>query len=145
MIPFFLEIAVQKCVHTLAKIIPAITIFNYPAMHLLLPFMLSLRRDSSNLNFCFETEECLLFDLICDTGNYEVREIFFRGQMCETGKNLHQCVFVIFVSQVRHYESVKWVSTEEETYFMDFAAMRAFRRLFNYINGTNDTYPLIFL
>lgn len=54
-------------------------------------------------------------------------------------------VFILNVSQVRHYESVKWVTTEEETYFMDFGAMRAFRRLFNYIKGTNDTYPLIFL
>lgn len=54
-------------------------------------------------------------------------------------------MYFFYVSQVRHYESVKWVTTEEETYFMDFAAMRAFRRLFNYIKGTNDTYPLIFL
>lgn len=52
--------------------------------------------------------------------------------------------FFFNVSQIRHYESVKWVTTEEEAYFMDFAAIRAFRRLFNYIKGTNDTYPLIF-
>lgn len=111
-------------------------------MHLFLPFLLSLHRDSSTLNFCFETEECLLFDLICDTDKYEVRENFFTRQMPE--KKLAPMYF-FDVSQVRHYESVKWVTTEEEAYFMDFAVMTAFRRLFNYIKGTNDPYPLIFL
>lgn len=128
--------------HTLAKIIAAIAIFNYPARHLFLPFLLSLHRNSSTLNFCFETEECLLFDLICDTGKYEVRENFFTRQMPE--KKPCTNVFYFYVSQVRHYESVKWVTTEEETYFLDFAAISAFRRLFNYIKGTNDTYTKLF-
>lgn len=45
-------------------------------------------------------------------------------------------VFVHCV-QVRHYSSVKWVSTDEEAFFMDTAIMTAFRRLFKYITGSN--------
>ncbi|XP_041813136.1 heme-binding protein 2 isoform X2 [Chelmon rostratus] len=66
--------------------------------------------NSSESKFCFETEQCLLFDLICETDQYEVR----------------------------HYDSVKWVTTEESSIFMEIAAMRAFRRLYKYITGTNE-------
>ncbi|XP_034749071.1 heme-binding protein 2 isoform X1 [Etheostoma cragini] len=66
--------------------------------------------NSSHLQFCTDTEQCLLFDLICKTDNYEVR----------------------------HYDSVKWVSTEENSSFMEIATMRAFKRLFNYITGANE-------
>ncbi|XP_040919587.1 heme-binding protein 2 [Toxotes jaculatrix] len=66
--------------------------------------------NSSQLEFCSETKECLLFDLICKTDEYEVR----------------------------HYDSVKWVSTEETSFFMEFAAMKAFRRLYEYITGANE-------
>uniref|UniRef100_UPI0037E8B7D2 heme-binding protein 2-like n=1 Tax=Semicossyphus pulcher TaxID=241346 RepID=UPI0037E8B7D2 len=66
--------------------------------------------NSSALKMCRETEECLLFDLICESNNYEAR----------------------------HYNSVKWVSTDEPSCFMEIAAMRAFRRLFQYISGAND-------
>ncbi|XP_069004972.1 heme-binding protein 2 [Embiotoca jacksoni] len=67
--------------------------------------------DSSQVEFCSETEECLLFDLICETETYEVR----------------------------HYDSVKWVSTEETYYYMmEFASYKAFRRLFDYITGGNE-------
>ncbi|XP_022608341.1 heme-binding protein 2-like [Seriola dumerili] len=66
--------------------------------------------NSSQLQFCSETEQCLLFDLICKTDEYEAR----------------------------HYDSVKWVSTDETSFFMEFAAMKAFRRLYEYISGTND-------
>uniref|UniRef100_A0A4W6EWA4 Heme-binding protein soul5 n=1 Tax=Lates calcarifer TaxID=8187 RepID=A0A4W6EWA4_LATCA len=66
--------------------------------------------NSSELKFCSETEQCLLFDLICKTEEYEVR----------------------------HYDSVKWVSTNETSFFMEFAAMKAFRRLYEYITGAND-------
>ncbi|KAM9345650.1 heme-binding protein 2 [Symphorus nematophorus] len=65
--------------------------------------------NSSQLQFCSETKQCLLFDLVCQTDQY----------------------------QVRRYDTVKWVSTKESSYFMEFAAMRAFRRLYNYITGTN--------
>ncbi|XP_035511022.1 heme-binding protein 2 [Morone saxatilis] len=65
--------------------------------------------NSSQLTFCTETEQCLLFDLICKTDKYEAR----------------------------HYDSVKWVSTEETSFFMEMASMRAFRRLFEYITGAN--------
>nr|XP_020465951.1 heme-binding protein 2-like [Monopterus albus] len=65
--------------------------------------------NSSQLPFCFETTQCLLFDLICKTKNYEVR----------------------------HYSSVKWVSTDEESYFMELASSKAFKRLYNYITGDN--------
>ncbi|XP_054463308.1 heme-binding protein 2 [Anoplopoma fimbria] len=81
----------------------------------LVGFLLVLTADarvgnSSQLSFCTETEQCLLFDLICDTDEYEVR----------------------------HYDSVKWVSTDETHFSMDIATMKAFRRLFDYINGTNE-------
>ncbi|GLD70103.1 nuclear receptor subfamily 5 group A member 2-like protein [Lates japonicus] len=66
--------------------------------------------NSSELKFCSETEQCLLFNLICKTEEYEVR----------------------------HYDSVKWVSTNETSFFMEFAAMKAFRRLYEYITGAND-------
>ncbi|XP_053194882.1 heme-binding protein 2 [Scomber japonicus] len=66
--------------------------------------------NSSSLEFCTETQQCLLFDLICETGDYEVR----------------------------HYKSVKWVSTKETSFFMEMASMRAFRRLFQYITGANE-------
>ncbi|XP_049417830.1 heme-binding protein 2 [Epinephelus fuscoguttatus] len=66
--------------------------------------------NSSQLEFCSETKECLLFDLVCETEDF----------------------------QVRHYDSVKWVSTDEMFYFMDIAAFRAFRRLFEYITGANE-------
>ncbi|CAN9505588.1 unnamed protein product [Ophioblennius macclurei] len=65
--------------------------------------------NSSESSFCTETKECLLFDLICKTKDYEVR----------------------------HYDSVKWVSTDEESYFMEVATTRAFKRLFKYITGEN--------
>uniref|UniRef100_A0A668AWU2 Heme-binding protein 1 n=1 Tax=Myripristis murdjan TaxID=586833 RepID=A0A668AWU2_9TELE len=76
-------------------------------------FLLVLTSESmqNNLfsNLCTETEECLLYDLVCENENYEVR----------------------------HYSSVKWVSTDEEAFFMDTAIMTAFRRLFKYITGSN--------
>ncbi|XP_072225618.1 heme-binding protein 2 [Leuresthes tenuis] len=66
--------------------------------------------NSSQLEFCTETEECLLFDLVCETDKYEVR----------------------------HYDSVKWISTDMTSYAMEFAAPRAFSRLFKYITGENE-------
>ncbi|XP_068434451.1 heme-binding protein 2 [Clinocottus analis] len=73
--------------------------------------------NSSELSFCTEAEQCLLFDLICKTDDYEVR----------------------------HYESVNWVSTDEESWSMDFASMTTFKRLFNYIkeNDIQMTAPVI--
>ncbi|KAK6311391.1 hypothetical protein J4Q44_G00170550 [Coregonus suidteri] len=49
--------------------------------------------NSSESSFCTESRECLLYDLVCKNDDYEVR----------------------------HYDSVKWVSTDEECYFMDKA------------------------
>ncbi|XP_004552165.1 heme-binding protein 2 [Maylandia zebra] len=66
--------------------------------------------NSSELSFCTETPECLLFDLICKTKDYEVR----------------------------HYDSVKWVSTNEKSFFMEMAMPVAFNRLFKYISGENQ-------
>ncbi|KAM9844307.1 heme-binding protein 2 [Aulostomus maculatus] len=71
--------------------------------------------NSSEIPFCTETEECLLFNLVCENEHYEVR----------------------------HYDAAKWVSTTEEAYFMDIAMMRAFRRLFRYISGDNDAMKKI--
>ncbi|KAM6914012.1 heme-binding protein 2 [Lycodopsis pacificus] len=65
--------------------------------------------NSSELEFCCETEQCLLFDLICKTDDYEVR----------------------------HYDSANWVSTKETSWFPDIAAIKAFKRLLAYIAGNN--------
>ncbi|XP_074553557.1 heme-binding protein 2 [Halichoeres trimaculatus] len=58
---------------------------------------------------CTETKECLLYDLVCETAEYEVRK----------------------------YGAAKWVSTMEESWSMEYATMTAFRRLFGYISGEN--------
>lgn len=49
------------------------------------------------------------------------------------------------VLQVRHYKSVKWVSTNETSFLMEFAAMKTFRRLYNYIQGANEKGLCIWL
>ncbi|XP_071382964.1 heme-binding protein 2 [Centroberyx affinis] len=67
--------------------------------------------NSSESEFCTETKQCLLYDLVCEHEEYEVR----------------------------HYDSVKWVSTEEKSYFMEKATITAFRRLFEYITGANES------
>ncbi|KAK5856135.1 hypothetical protein PBY51_007753 [Eleginops maclovinus] len=66
--------------------------------------------NSSELHFCSETDQCLLFDLICKTEEYEVR----------------------------HYGSVKAVSAEHSSYFMEIATFKLFRKLFDYISGDNE-------
>ncbi|XP_070837479.1 heme-binding protein 2 [Chaetodon trifascialis] len=66
--------------------------------------------NSSQAKFCFETEQCLMFDQICENDEYEVRR----------------------------YRSVNWVTTEETSLFMEMAAMRAFKRLYKYITGANE-------
>ncbi|KAL4659170.1 heme-binding protein 2-like [Arapaima gigas] len=66
--------------------------------------------NSDESSFCTETKECLLFDLVCKTSNYEVR----------------------------HYSPTKWVSTNEESYFFVTATTKAFQRLFKYITGDNE-------
>ncbi|XP_012733996.2 heme-binding protein 2 [Fundulus heteroclitus] len=63
--------------------------------------------NSSELDFCGETEQCLLFDLICKTNKYEVR----------------------------HYDSVKWVSTDYSAISMEFIMIPSFWRLYGYITG----------
>ncbi|XP_029112064.1 heme-binding protein 2 [Scleropages formosus] len=65
---------------------------------------------SNNSSFCTESKECLLFDVVCKTGEYEVR----------------------------HYDPSRWVSTDAEAYFMGVGAAMAFRRLFKYISGANE-------
>ncbi|KAM9769824.1 uncharacterized protein soul5l [Menidia menidia] len=65
---------------------------------------------SSNTSFCTESKECLEYDLVCKTDEYEVR----------------------------HYSPTRWVSTDAEAYFMGVGAAMAFRRLFQYITGAND-------
>ncbi|KAF7654764.1 hypothetical protein LDENG_00065370 [Lucifuga dentata] len=68
-------------------------------------------RNCTELDFCTETAQCLLFDPICENENYEVR----------------------------HYGSVKWVSTDETSSFMWMAANEAFRRLYQHISGDNES------
>ncbi|XP_051573519.1 heme-binding protein 2 [Myxocyprinus asiaticus] len=65
---------------------------------------------SSPSSFCTETKECFLFDLVCVGDGYEVR----------------------------HYDAAKWVTAEAESYFMEIAMPRAFRKLFKYITGENE-------
>lgn len=56
----------------LAKAFPSVTQHNHAAMHF--NFFSALHRDSANVPFCTETEECLLFEPICESEEYEVRE-----------------------------------------------------------------------
>ncbi|XP_043091633.1 heme-binding protein 2 [Puntigrus tetrazona] len=65
---------------------------------------------SSESSYCTETKECFLFDVVCEGDGYEVR----------------------------HYEAAKWVSTEVESYFMEIATPKAFRKLYKYITGENE-------
>ncbi|KAM4749758.1 uncharacterized protein soul5l [Anableps anableps] len=65
---------------------------------------------STNTSFCTESKECLEYELVCKTDEYEVR----------------------------HLSPTRWVSTDAEAYFMGVGAAMAFRRLFQYINGAND-------
>uniref|UniRef100_A0A1A7XVR9 Heme-binding protein 1 n=2 Tax=Iconisemion striatum TaxID=60296 RepID=A0A1A7XVR9_9TELE len=65
---------------------------------------------STNASFCTESKECLEYELVCKTDEYEVR----------------------------HYSPTRWVSTDAEAYFMGVGAAMAFRRLFQYITGAND-------
>ncbi|XP_066531326.1 heme-binding protein 2 [Hoplias malabaricus] len=65
---------------------------------------------SEPTSFCTETEECLLYDLVCKGDEYEVR----------------------------HYEASKWVTTDTESYFMEVAVFKSFRKLFKYITGENE-------
>ncbi|XP_030645954.1 heme-binding protein 2 [Chanos chanos] len=65
--------------------------------------------NSSESSFCTETKECLLYNLVCEGDDYEVR----------------------------HYEPFKVVTAEAESYFMEIATSRAFMKLFRYITGQN--------
>ncbi|XP_047435032.1 endochitinase A [Mugil cephalus] len=65
---------------------------------------------STNCSFCTESKECLEYELVCKTDEYEVR----------------------------HYSPTRWISTDAEAYFMGVGAAMAFRRLFQYITGAND-------
>ncbi|XP_026215041.1 heme-binding protein 1 isoform X2 [Anabas testudineus] len=65
---------------------------------------------STNTSFCTESKECLEYELVCKTDEYEVR----------------------------HFSPTRWVSTDAEAYFMGVGAALAFRRLFQYINGANQ-------
>ncbi|KAM9780084.1 heme-binding protein 2 [Neosynchiropus ocellatus] len=59
---------------------------------------------------CQTTGECLLYEVLCGNDKYEVR----------------------------HYEAVKLVSTDEESYTIDISSFKGFRRLFKYITGSNE-------
>nr|XP_061838254.1 heme-binding protein 2 [Nerophis lumbriciformis] len=81
----------------------------------LVGFLLALRAEAeygeySEMSYCTETEECLMFDLVCETPYY----------------------------QVRHYKAMKWVTTTERSFLMEFATMKAFKRLYKYIDGENE-------
>ncbi|XP_012737272.2 uncharacterized protein soul5l [Fundulus heteroclitus] len=65
---------------------------------------------ATNTSFCTESRECLEYELVCKTDEYEVR----------------------------HIGPTRWVTTDAEAYFMGVGAAMAFRRLFQYINGAND-------
>ncbi|KAJ8001445.1 hypothetical protein DPEC_G00169570 [Dallia pectoralis] len=65
---------------------------------------------SGNSTFCTESKECLEYELVCKTDDYEVR----------------------------HFSPTRWVSTDAEAYFMGVGAAMAFRRLYQYITGANN-------
>ncbi|XP_053300180.1 heme-binding protein 2-like [Pleuronectes platessa] len=65
---------------------------------------------SSESHLCYETEQCLHYDLICQTEDFEVR----------------------------HIESVNWITTYEMDYSINTAARKAFTRLYEYIKGANQ-------
>ncbi|XP_034449132.1 heme-binding protein 2-like isoform X1 [Hippoglossus hippoglossus] len=65
---------------------------------------------SSRSGVCSETEQCLLFDLICKTEDFEVR----------------------------HYESAKWASTIETASSIGTAFVNGFKRVDEYFNGANE-------
>ncbi|XP_067298639.1 heme-binding protein 2 isoform X2 [Pseudorasbora parva] len=69
----------------------------------------SIGPSNSSSSFCSESEECLQFELICRTDEYEVRR----------------------------YSPSRWVSTDAEAYFLGVGAAMAFRRLYHYISGAN--------
>ncbi|XP_054597269.1 heme-binding protein 2 isoform X1 [Nothobranchius furzeri] len=80
----------------------------------LVGFLLVLPADAlvgncSQLNFNTETEQCLLFGLVCK-GNYEVR----------------------------HYDSAKWVTTNDTSFSIETMMTQSFKRLYGYITGEND-------
>uniref|UniRef100_A0A8C7D6M9 Uncharacterized protein n=1 Tax=Oncorhynchus kisutch TaxID=8019 RepID=A0A8C7D6M9_ONCKI len=77
--------------------------------------------NSSESSFCTETKECLLCDLVCKNDDYE-------GSRFESTNEWHI---------VRHYDSVKWVSTDKEAHLMDKAIVTTFIRLFKYITRSN--------
>ncbi|XP_068509589.1 heme-binding protein 2 [Syngnathus scovelli] len=64
----------------------------------------------SELSFMTETNQCMLFKVMCKTDKYEVR----------------------------HYEAAKWVSTRVSSWSMDIACMKGFMRLYRYIDGQNE-------
>ncbi|GAA6087479.1 heme-binding protein 2 [Tachysurus ichikawai] len=82
------------------------------AIVLLLSFTADARVGNSSepTSYCTETLECLLFDLTCKGEEYEVR----------------------------HYEATKWVTTEVESLFKDWAKIKGFRKLYKYITGENE-------
>ncbi|KAM9494483.1 heme-binding protein 2 [Clarias gariepinus] len=82
------------------------------AVVLLISITAEARVGNSNesTSYCTETKECLLFDLICEGDDYEVR----------------------------HYEAAKWVTTEVESIVKEVAVVKAFRKLFKYITGENE-------
>ncbi|XP_055060024.1 heme-binding protein 2 [Misgurnus anguillicaudatus] len=69
----------------------------------------SVGPSNSSSSYCTESKECLQFDLICRTDQYEVR----------------------------HYSATRWISTDAEAYFLGVGAAMAFRRLYHYISGDN--------
>ncbi|CDR19064.1 unnamed protein product, partial [Oncorhynchus mykiss] len=67
----------------------------FPGLVMLVALMVSVGAEggvgpSNNSSFCTESKECLEYELVCKTDEYEVR----------------------------HYSPTRWVSTDAEAYFM---------------------------
>ncbi|XP_069380988.1 heme-binding protein 2-like [Paralichthys olivaceus] len=77
---------------------------------LLLVLTAEARVGYSESDLCYDTEQCLHFDLICQTEDFEVR----------------------------HIESLNWASTHEMEYSFDTAVKNGFKRIQKYINGANQ-------
>lgn len=99
-------------------------------------FIFIFFRPSTNTSFCTESKECLEYELVCKTDEYEVSKLLYLYIKMVRLSLDHLCVCVCV--QVRHYSPTRWVSTDAEAYFMGVGAAMAFRRLFQYITGANE-------
>ncbi|XP_041032864.1 heme-binding protein 2-like [Carcharodon carcharias] len=82
---------------------------NWAGLIIFVFFVLTPRISYSKPTQCKEVKECLNYDIVCETPDYEVR----------------------------HYNASKWVATNITSLLMEFAGYQGFTRLYQYIQGKN--------